>query len=179
MHGVIANELLLRQVAGGDRDAFRTLYANTSRMVYSVCLSLLKDRGRAEDIVQDTYARVWDKAGGFDPEKGSASTWIVVMARRLALNELRRHKHEGPSLDDDESNFADTLAADIPFADPIGKGRLVPCLEKLAELQRKAILMCYVHGYTNEEVSRRLGRPPGTVKSWLSRGLADLRKCME
>ena len=68
--------------------------------------------------------------------------------------------------------------ADIPFADPIARGRLLPCLEKLAEMQRKAILMCYVHGYTNEELSRRLDRPPGTVKSWLSRGLADLRKCM-
>lgn len=178
MHGVISNELLLRQVAGGDRVAFRTLYAKTSKVVFSVCLSLLKDRGRAEDIVQDAYARVWDKAAGFDPEKGSATTWIVVMARRLALNELRRHKHEGPSLDDDEGNLAETLAADTPFADPIGRNRLVPCLEKLGEMQRKAILMCYVHGYTNEELAARLDRPLGTVKSWLSRGLADLRKCM-
>ena len=95
------------------------------------------------------------------------------------LEELQYTLGEGPSLDDEEGNLADTLAADTPFADPIGKRRLVPCLEKLAEMQRKAILMCYVHGYTNEELSRRLDRPLGTVKSWLSRGLAELRKCME
>ncbi len=179
MHGVITNELLLRQIASGDREAFRALYRNTSDMLFSVCLSLLKDRARAEDILQDAFVRVWDKAQSFDPAKGSASTWLVVMTRRLALNELRRHKHDGPSLDDADCDLADTIAADLSEGDPIGKRRLKPCLEKLADMQRESILLAYIHGYTNEELARRFQRPLGTVKSWLLRGLADLRKCLQ
>ena len=178
MHGVVTNELLLQQVANGDREAFRALYDSTSGMLFSVCMSLFKNRARAEDLLQEAYLRIWDRASSFDPAKGSASTWLVVLTRRLALNELRKDKREGPSLDEEEEAVA-AIPAELPAGDPIGKGRLGPCLEKLQDLQRQSVLLAYVYGYTNEELARRFNRPLGTVKSWLLRGLQDLRKCLQ
>lgn len=175
--GELTNEALLLRVAEGDRGAFRELYAATSSRLYGVCLALLRDRARAEEALQDAFVRIWERASTFDATKGAALAWMSVVARRVALNELRRPDRDHRSLDD-EGEELPQIAAELPEQDPIGKGRLMICLDKLDAERRQWVLLAYVHGYSHEELARRFERPLGTMKSALFRGLADLRKCI-
>ena len=173
----ISNETLLMRVAAGDRAAFRALYAATSSRLLAMCISLLRDRARAEDAVQEAFVRIWEHAKSFDPDKGAALVWITVVTRRIALSELRRRDHAHQSFDDEEADLPE-IAADLPEQDPIGKARLEHCLGRLDPDRRRYVLLAYLHGYTHEELAHRFERPLGTMKSFLFRGLADLRKCI-
>jgi RNA polymerase sigma-70 factor (ECF subfamily) len=175
--GDLSNEALLRRVAEGDRGAFQQLYAATSSRLYGVCLALLRDRARAEEALQDAFVRIWERASTFDATKGAALAWMSVVARRVALNELRRPERGHRSLDDEGQELPE-FAAELPEQDPIGKGRLMICLDKLDAERRQWVLLAYVHGYSHEELARRFDRPLGTMKSALFRGLAELRKCV-
>ena len=169
-------ESLLLQVAAGDRVAFRRLYDEVSARLFAVCLALLRNRARAEDILQDAFIRIWDRAYLYDPAKGGAYVWMVVLTRRLALNALRS---AAPlRIEETESDVAD-FPNPVESGDPIARRRLVVCLDLLPEPQKDAILLAYLHGWTHEELSRRFDRPMGTVKSWLFRGLAELRSCLK
>jgi RNA polymerase sigma-70 factor (ECF subfamily) len=120
--------------------------------------------------------RIWERASAYDEAKGAALAWMSVVTRRVALNELRRRDNAHSSLDGDDQ--VPEIAADLPELDPIGKGRLIECLDKLEAERRQWVLLAYVHGYSHEELARRFRRPLGTMKSALFRGLADLRKCI-
>ena len=171
----VSAETLLRQVAKKDRAAFRALYAATASRLFAICVSLLRDRARAEEALQEAYMRIWERAASFDAEKGAALAWMTVLTRRVALNELRRRDNAHQSLDDDE---APDVAEDLPETDPLASSRLVECLDQLGDERREWVLLAYVQGYTHEELARRFDRPLGTMKSALFRGLADLRKCI-
>lgn len=168
-------EALLQRVAKRDRAAFRDLYAATSSRLFAVCVKLLRDRARAEEALQESFARIWERAASYDAEKGAALAWMTVLTRRIALNELRRRERAHASLEEEE---APQIAADLPEHDPLAKGRLIECLDKLGEERRQWVLLAYIHGYSHEELARRFQRPLGTMKSALFRGLADLRKCI-
>ncbi len=173
---ILSNEALLQRVAAGDRAAFRDLYEATASRLYAICVALLKDRARAEEALQESFVRIWERASAYDEAKGAALAWMSVVTRRVALNELRRRDNAHSSLDGDDQ--APEIAADLPELDPIGKGRLMECLDKLEAERRQWVLLAYVHGYSHEELARRFERPLGTMKSALFRGLADLRKCI-
>lgn len=172
-----SNEALLMCVADGDHDAFRRLYASTASRLFGICLALLRDRARAEEALQDAFVRIWERAASFDATKGAALAWMSVVARRVALNELRRRDNVHRSLDGEDEDLPE-IAADLPEPDPIGKSRLLICLDRLDAERRQWVLLAYVHGYSHEELARRFERPLGTMKSALFRGLADLRKCI-
>jgi RNA polymerase sigma-70 factor (ECF subfamily) len=168
-------EALLLRVAKGDRAAFRDLYAATSSRLFAICVALLRDRGRAEEALQEAYTRIWERATSYDAEKGAALAWMTVVTRRIALNELRRRDNAHQSLDDEA---APEIAAESPQDDPLAKSRLMDCLERLGAERRQWVLLAYIYGYSHEELARRFERPLGTMKSALFRGLADLRKCI-
>jgi RNA polymerase sigma-70 factor (ECF subfamily) len=168
-------EALLQRVAKKDRAAFRDLYAATSSRLFAICLGLLRDRARAEEALQESFTRIWERAASYDAQKGAALAWMTVLTRRIALNELRRRDSAHASLEEDE---APQIAADLPERDPLAKGRLVECLDRLGEERRRWVILAYVHGYSHEELAQRFQRPLGTMKSALFRGLADLRKCI-
>ena len=168
-------EELLRRVADKDRAAFRDLYTATSSRLFAICVRLLRDRGRAEEALQESFTRIWERAGAYDPQKGTALAWMAVVTRRIALNELRRRDAGHDPLDEEQ---APEIAADLPEGDPIAKARLIDCLDRLGAERRQWVLLAYIHGYSHEELARRFERPLGTMKSALFRGLADLRKCI-
>jgi len=168
-------EALLQRVAKKDRAAFHDLYAATSSRLFAICLGLLRDRARAEEALQESFTRIWERAASYDAHKGAALAWMTVLTRRIALNELRRRDNAHASLEEDD---APQLAADLPERDPLAKGRLVECLDRLGEERRQWVILAYVHGYSHEELAQRFQRPLGTMKSALFRGLADLRKCI-
>lgn len=177
MVGLGPDEVLLLKIAEGDRLAFRKFYASTSGALLGVCLNMLRDRSRAEDVLQEAYVRIWERASLFDPAKGAALVWAGTLTRRLALNELRRTRIASVPIDGDDGP-AHEIAADFVDPDPIGGRRLGPCLERLPSDQRTAVVLATVHGLTHSELAARLDKPLGTVKSWIARGLANLKECI-
>ena len=173
----VSNDTLLQRVGAGDRAAFHDLYAAAASRLFAICVALLRDRARAEDALQEAFVRIWERANSYDPEKGAALAWMTVVTRRVALNDLSRHKRPTRSLDDEDDPLPE-IAADLPEQDPIGKGRLIQCLDKLDPERRRWVVLAYVHGYSHEELARRFDRPLGMMKSALFRGLAELRKCV-
>lgn len=167
---------LLMRTAAADRAAFRELYDLTSRLLFSICLKLLRNRNAAEDVVQELYVRIWERAWQYDPDKGTAKTWLTVMARRMAIDELRKHKPQTVSPDDVEIEDRHTQGRIEASADGHALQR---CLGGLEDGARKAIVFAYRDGYSYEELAQMLSAPVGTVKSWVSRGLQRLKVCLE
>ncbi|WP_231639337.1 sigma-70 family RNA polymerase sigma factor [Sphingomonas profundi] len=170
-------EELLAAIAEGDRRAFATLYTRTAAKLYGTILRILPEGGQADDALQDVYARIWHIAGGYDAARGRPITWLATIARNRALDVLRRERSgaHGRVVDVD----AELLAA-IPdeHTDPAESAALAQCLATLDPVHRECILLAYLHGASREELGARFGKPSGTIKSWISRGLASLRGCL-
>jgi RNA polymerase sigma-70 factor, ECF subfamily len=168
----------LARTAAGDRVAFAALYAATSMKLYGVVLRILGRRDLAEDVLQDAYVRVWQRAGEFDPKLASPITWMVAIARNRALDEVKRKKMR--SLEDMpelmELASAEDLLGGIERTEE--QRRLETCLEQLEPEKQHIIRLAYHYGMTREEIAARLKRPAGTVKTWLRRTLAQLKDCL-
>jgi RNA polymerase sigma-70 factor (ECF subfamily) len=172
---------LLAEVAGGSRDAFEHLYQRTSSKLFGVCLRLMPDRAEAEDVLQEVYVGIWHKAGQFDPARASAITWLAMIARNKAIDRLRAM----PAANRQASVEVAELVAD-PSASPLqdaeasnDRARLDHCMEQLDGQRRSLIRTAFFDGATYEELAQRIGSPLGTVKSWIRRGLLQLRTCLE
>lgn len=170
---------LLQSIAGGDRSALATLYRRTSGKLYGICMRLLGSEAEAEDVLQDVYVTVWQKAGRFDSAKASPITWLAVLARNKAIDRLRlrriatTHIDEAAEVADDSPSAFDLLERDEENA------RLGGCLEELDDRQRTMIREAFVEGATYSELADREAVPLGTMKSWIRRGLLRLRGCLE
>lgn len=163
---------LLAAVAASDRNALAELYSRTAPQILGVVSRMLPRREVAEEILHDAYLRIWHNAATFSPQRGSAMAWMVAIARNAALDRLRRQRREIP--------LEDLPDYDAPADEPNGPGAqaLAGCLQELDLEQRNCILLAYYHGLTHDELAQRLGRPVGTVKSWIRRSLLRLRKCL-
>lgn len=173
---------LLSRVADGDRGAFEQLYASVSARLFGICLRLLPERADAEDTLQEVFASIWHKAGQFDAGKASAMTWLGTLARHRAIDRLRAAPPRG-SLAPIE--LADLLADDegagpMPAAEAASdRARLEHCLGGLEPRRSTLIRAAFFDGSTYEELAHRSGSPLGSVKSWIRRGLTQLRACLE
>lgn len=165
-------EDLLARVAQGDRAAFGALYQATSARLFAIVLRILGDRDTAEDVLQDVYVRVWRRSGSFDPARGAPMAWLGRIARNAALDALAARRS------DDELEAADRIEFAVAAVDP-PDARLGQCLKRIPADQARAICQAYVYGLSHAELARQLDAPLGTVKSWITRGMAALRKCME
>ena len=168
----------LSRTAQGDRRAFETLYGATSLKLYGVIVRILGRRDLAQEVLQDAYVRIWQRAGKFDPARGSPITWMVAIARNLALDEAKRKTMrsledmpELLQLPDDRDPLA-SLERDEE------RRRLEACLERMEEERRQILRLAYHYGMTREEIARRVNRPVATVKTWLRRSLAQLKDCL-
>lgn len=170
---------LLTEVASGDRDALATLYERTSAKLYGICLRLLRSDSEAEEVLQDVYLTVWNKAGSFDRDKASPITWLAVLTRNKAIDRLRRRTLSTTAIDD-AADVADQRpsALDILQRNEDHR-RLSTCLDELEERQRSAIRSAFLDGATYPELAEREQVPLGTMKSWIRRGLLRLRGCLE
>jgi RNA polymerase sigma-70 factor (ECF subfamily) len=178
-------EAQLAAIARGDRRAFAELYAATSPKLFALLLRMLQRRDWAEEALQDCYVRIWQKSEGYAPERGAPLAWLTTIARYRALDLLRARRPEVTESSFDEEKPSPLERADDGAASPEegamqreGIGRLDDCMQNLAEEQRKSVLLAYYEGYTHSELARRMKAPMGTVKSWVRRGLLQLRDCM-
>lgn len=171
----------LARVAGGDRDALRIVYQDTSAKLFGVCLRILNDRGEAEDVLQDVYLTLWRKASSFDPARASPITWLVAIARNRCIDRLRAaapRRRVEPIEAAEEVRDPAPAASDLLEASQ-QSGRLRMCLEQLESRQSTAIRAAFLDGHTYEELAERMNVPLGTMKSWIRRGLLKLRDCLD
>ena len=169
---------LLSQVAHGDRAAFRALYATAGPRLYSICLRMMRSRDLADDVFQEALVKVWEKSWQFDPAKGDGLAWLATVARHTALDRLRRSPKNHVAIDEAVAAEIDGLNA-VEQPDLADAQGLHTCLSRLREDYRTAVVLAYVNGLTHEELAERLGRPLGTIKSWVKRGLEQLKDCMD
>lgn len=167
-----SNEQLMARIAVGNRSAFEALYQQTSAKLLPVLLQLVQDRASAEDLLQETYLRVWHQADRYNPDKSAAYTWIYTIARNLALDSLRRRSRSRKLPVDDDSYFSEPVAGQRTLEN------MEHCLQQLQSEQRQALVMSYCYGYQQAEIVALLERPLGTVKSWLRRGMEFMQQCL-
>jgi RNA polymerase sigma-70 factor, ECF subfamily len=170
---------LLKRIAGRDAAAFSTLYKRTSAKLYGVVARILTRGDVAADVLQEVYVRIWEKAGEFDPVRGSPLAWMATIARNRALDEVRRVRPA--SLEDQPEGFEPAAEEIDPLATrerSEGLAALVDCLKALDEEKRAVVLLAYYRGSSREALAKRFGRPVPTIKTWLHRSLAQLRDCL-
>lgn len=173
-------ESLIGRVALGDRKAFDALYEATSAKLNAVCISILKDRPAAEEVLQDVYIRVWNNAGRYAANGLSPMTWLITIARNRAIDRLRaRNGRPGPA----PAEAAETVAS----ADPGPEEQVIRnqqrrmlegCLDEMGETQALALRAVYLEGASYAEIAQTAGAPVNTVRSWLRRGLLRLKECV-
>jgi RNA polymerase sigma-70 factor (ECF subfamily) len=170
---------LLSRIATRDAAAFAALYKQTNAKLYGVVARILTRGDAAADALQEVYVRIWEKAGEFDPLKGSPLAWMVTIARNRALDEVRRVRPV--SLEDQPEGFEPAAEEINPLAArerSEGLTALVDCLKALDEEKRAIVLLAYYRGSSREGLAKRFGRPVPTIKTWLHRSLAQLRDCL-
>jgi RNA polymerase sigma-70 factor, ECF subfamily len=170
---------VLTAIASGDREALSTLYQRTSTKLYGICLRVVGEEAEAQDVLQDVYVTVWRKAAQFDSGKASAITWLAVLARNKAIDQLRRRR--APA---DQLEAATGVADGSPSAFDVAESRetrerLAGCLDELEEQPRAMIRSAFLDGASYPELAEREGVPLGTMKSWIRRGLQRLKGCLE
>jgi len=174
---------LLRRIGAGDLRSFEELYRRFSGMLFATIFRILNQQEAAEDVLQEVFLQIWEKAPLYDPVRGKPLTWIVTLARNKAIDRLRstQRSHrlqseverEAQAFDPaEERNSADALEA-------VEQGKLVrEAVRKLSKDQREAISLAFFSGLTQTEIAERLGEPLGTVKARIRRGMMRLREVL-
>jgi len=171
---------LLMQTGRNDQKAFAELYKRTSSKLFGVCLRMLRDRGEAEEVLQETYTTVWRRAASFDAAKASAITWLITLSRNKAIDRLRQHREElldNPSRLEEAVDEQPTPAANAEASQEYR--RLQHCLDELEPQQRDSVREAFFTGATYNELATRCMVPLGTMKSWIRRSLMQLRTCLD
>ena len=179
-HAHLSDEALVALVARGDEDALAELYDRVGRIAYGLALRVLRDERHAEDAVQEAFLQVWRSAATFRAERAKASTWILTLVHRRAVDLVRREERRqaDPLTDDSAAGIApdDTdEAAWLRFE----RERVQAALKQLPDMQREALELAYYGGFSQSELADRLGVPLGTIKSRMFAGLARLRELLD
>lgn len=171
---------LLADCARGREPAFARLYRLCSPKLYTVALRLLRREDLAQEVLQESFVRIWRHAGEFEAHKASPMTWMITIVRNCALDLIRRPRLEETA----DEEMMESIEADLPG--PLEEAirgseakALKDCLEALDRNQQRSILLAFFEGLTHSELATRLCQPLGTVKSWVRRGLERLRDCLE
>jgi RNA polymerase sigma-70 factor (ECF subfamily) len=181
-HAHLSDEALVALVARGDEPALAELYDRVGRIAYGLALRIVRDERLAEDAVQEGFLAVWRTAASFRAERAKASTWILTLVHRRAVDLVRR----------EERRRAEPLPDEIPMragdsSTPTDEAawlryereRVQAALSQLPDMQREAIELAYYGGYSQSELAERLGVPLGTIKSRMFAGLARLRELLD
>jgi len=171
---------LLRRVAQGDRRGFEELYDRFSGVLFSTASRVLNNQEAAEDVLQDVFVQIWEKAPLYDPARGKPLTWAITLTRNKAIDRLRatvrrnrlsedmQRESQTQNQFDDRSSFEMASTGDT--------NKLVrEAMQKLSKDQREAIELAFFSSLTQPEIAERLNEPLGTVKARIRRGMMRLR----
>ncbi len=169
----------LAAIADGDRAAFEALYAATRAKLYGVVLRILKRHDLSDEVIQETYLKIWGSAGSFNPSVASPITWMVTIARNKAIDLVRKRSEASI----EEEPQAMDIAADLPnplAAREMGEDlqRLMVCVDRLDADRRTMVLLAYYNGLSREQLAAKFDKPVNTIKTWLRRSLIEIRECL-
>jgi RNA polymerase sigma-70 factor, ECF subfamily len=180
---VLEEAHLLDRVGKGDRASFEELHRRLFALLYASALGILNNREAAEDVTQDVFLQIWEKAPSFDPTRGKAATWALTLARNKAIDRLRAvqrrarlreqagQEMKGAEHFDDHDSLQTALSHERSTA-------VIAMMEKLSPDQREAIRLAYFEDLPYPQVARRLGEPLGTVKARIRRGMQRMRELL-
>lgn len=170
---------LIAAVAKGDEVAFERLYAATRAKLFGVVLRILRRQDLAEEVIQETYVKIWNSAGRFNPDLASPITWMASIARNRAIDVVRKRSETSI----EEEPTAMEVAADTP--DPLARRemteelkRLLECVGRLEPERQKLVLLAYYNGWSRDQLAVKFETPVNTVKTWLRRSMTDIRECL-
>jgi len=170
---------LIGAVAKGDQAAFERIYVATRAKLYGVVLRILGKPELAEEVMQETYLKVWKMAHTFDPTLASPITWMVAMARNRAIDIVRRRSEVSIEDEPEAQNVAAESAPPLARREMTEElKRLLACLGKLDPEKQRIVLLAYYSGWSREQLSTKLDIPVNTIKTWLRRSLLEIRECM-
>jgi RNA polymerase sigma factor (sigma-70 family) len=173
----LSDEALVLLAARSEQTALGELYDRYGRPAYGLALRVLRDEALAEDAVQDAFLALWRTASRFVPERGTASTWILTLVQRRAVDLVRREeRRRADSLEQAPEQGGN--AADEEAWLRLQRERVQEALRQLPDQQREALELAYYGGFTQSELAERLGQPLGTIKSRMFSGLSRLRELL-
>jgi RNA polymerase sigma factor (sigma-70 family) len=176
----VPDEALVELVARGQESALAELYDRHGRVAYGLSYRVLRDEALAEDAVQEGFLSLWRTAASFVPERSKASTWILTLVHRRAVDIVRREERRRT---DPLESVVDERQASGSVEDSamlrLERERVQDALRKLPDAQREAIELAYYGGFTQSELADRLGEPLGTIKSRMFAGLTRLRELLD
>jgi RNA polymerase sigma-70 factor (ECF subfamily) len=168
---------LVTRMQRRDPQALAELYDRYGRVTFALILRVVRDAGIAEDLVQETFLRVWNRVHGFDAQKGSIGPWLLAVARNRAIDYLRsaggRDRNSLEYEENDHPSLYFDMEKDILSSDRAR--RVKSAVEKLSPNQRQVIELAYFEGLSQTEMAERMGQPLGTVKTWVRSALKNLR----
>jgi RNA polymerase sigma-70 factor (ECF subfamily) len=173
----LTQDQLLSLVAQGDQRAFAQLYDQMAPRVLGLVRRLLRDHAQSEEVTQEIFLEIWQNATRYDSSKGGASTWIMTMSHRRAVDRVRASQSSRDrdtkigirDYDAEYDNVSETVQTRIEHE------RVEKAMQRLTELQRQAVSLAYYGGYSHSEVATLLSVPIGTVKTRLRDGMIRLR----
>lgn len=178
------DETLLRLIARSHENALSVLYDRYSRLVYSVALNALSDSARAEEVTQDVFVRVWEKAETFRAEQGRVATWLAGITRNRSIDVFRRGqaRHENLNISWEESeSFNPPAPQDVEAEVDLAQRqrRVRWAVTQLPVEQKQALGMAYFYGLSHPEIAQALGEPLGTIKTRIRLGMQKLRQLLQ
>jgi len=177
-HAHLSDEALVALVARSDETALAELYDRIGGIAYGLAYRVLRDESLAEDAVQEAFLGLWRTAASFIPERAKASTWLLTLVHRRAVDLVRREqRRRAEPLEDAPESLTESAEDDAWLR--LERERVQGALAQLPDQQREAIELAYYGGFTQSELAERLGQPLGTIKSRMFAGLARLRELLD
>ena len=173
----LSDEAVVALLARSDEEALAELYDRFGRVAYGLAFRILRDAALAEDAVQDGFMTAWRTAARFMPERAKASTWLLTLVHRRAVDLVRREdRRRTETLDHDVEQPGGSVEQDAWLR--FERERVQAALRQLPDQQREALELAYYGGFTQSELAERLGQPIGTIKSRMFAGLTRLRELL-
>lgn len=171
---------LLQQAAVGDQAAFAKLHAATVRKLRSKVVEVLGGNADVDDVLQDAYLRIWTSGHQFDPRLSSPMTWMLVIARNVAIDRFRRRRQIAVPIEQEALSIAEPPID--PFEDQdraIEIQITLAALRTLAPERAELLSLAYIEGQSRAALARTYGAPASTIKTWIRRALAEVRRRLE
>ena len=177
-------ENLLARCALRDQKALELLYQQTASYLNAVAYRMVGDSDASNDVLQEAFVQIWDKAGDYAPSMANPLTWMTSIVRYRAIDKLRREKrHQNRPGAEEEDDILMSASTGETQEELYQKSQLSEqvnqCLEGMNEKFKKSVELAYLYGYSREELAEVLATNVNTVKSWLRRGAAKLKECLE
>jgi RNA polymerase sigma-70 factor (ECF subfamily) len=173
----LSDEALVALVARSDEVALAELYDRFGRVAYGLARRILRDDALAEDAVQEAFLAAWRSAPRFVPERAKASTWLLTLVHRRAVDLVRREERRRTEALDERDEAAEVSSDEAVWL-RFERERVQTALARLPDQQREALELAYYGGFTQTELAERLGQPLGTIKSRMFTGLSRLRELL-